>query len=76
MDRRHEPVSVQLEDTLRAALEAMTTAGLTELPLTDASGRGCGLLRESDIAHAIIQPATERLRTPELTMPARGLGPR
>jgi len=56
-DVMQAPVSVQMEDDLRGATEAMLVNGLRELPVVDEARRVIGLLGESDVAELYLQAA-------------------
>jgi CIC family chloride channel protein len=59
-------VSVDLEDDLGFALQTMISNGLSQLPITDRSGRCVGFVTEGDIARAY-----QRLQRPK-TLPDPG----
>ena len=51
-DLMRPAVSVDLEDDLGFALQTMISSGLSQLPITDASGQCVGFVTEADIAQA------------------------
>jgi CIC family chloride channel protein len=63
-DAMHPPVTVAVGEDLRAAVEAMVTHSLREVPVLDAAGRIVGLLDESDIHKAYLLATTRSDQTP------------
>jgi CIC family chloride channel protein len=51
-DLMRPTVSVELDDDLGSALQAMISSGLPQLPVTDRDGRCVGFITEADIARA------------------------
>jgi CIC family chloride channel protein len=54
-DMMRPVVTVDLEDDLGFALQTMITHGLSEVPITDKSGRCVGFVSEADIAKAYLR---------------------
>lgn len=54
-DRMRAPPNVSLDDDLRAALDAMMTNGLSQLPVVDENGKCVALVTEADIATAYLR---------------------
>ena len=54
-DLMRPTVSVDLDDDLGLALQTMISSGLSQLPITDRSGRCVGLVSEADIAKAYLR---------------------
>jgi CBS domain-containing protein len=48
-------VSVDVDDDLGFALQTMISSGLSQLPITDRSGRCVGFVTEADIAKAYLR---------------------
>ena len=53
-DVMRPPIALSLDDSVRAAFEAMLSQGIRELPVTDAEGAIIGFVDETSIAHAYI----------------------
>jgi len=62
-DLMRPPVSVRLDDDLGLALQTMISNGLSQLPITDQSGRCIGLVTEADIATAYLRVQRPRLKS-------------
>jgi CIC family chloride channel protein len=54
-DLMRPTVSVDVDDDLGLALQTMISSGLSQLPITDRSGRCVGLVSEADIAKAYLR---------------------
>jgi CIC family chloride channel protein len=67
-DLMRPTVSVDVDDDLGLALQTMISSGLSQLPITDRSGRCVGLVSEADIAKAYL-----RVQRPK-SMPDAGEG--
>ncbi|MCP4190558.1 MAG: CBS domain-containing protein [Planctomycetaceae bacterium] len=49
------PVSIQAQDTVQAAIKRMASGGYRRLPVVDADNRPVGLLKVTAILHYIVQ---------------------
>jgi CIC family chloride channel protein len=54
-DLMRPTISVELDDDLGSALQAMISSGLSQLPITDRDGRCVGFVTEADIARAYVR---------------------
>jgi CIC family chloride channel protein len=54
-DLMRPTVSVDVDDDLGFALQTMISSGLSQLPITDRSGRCVGFVTEADIARAYLR---------------------
>jgi CIC family chloride channel protein len=64
-DVMRPPLALKPEDDLHAALEAMLSEGVRELPVVDAGGRLIGLVDETAIAHAYVQNRSRAAFAPD-----------
>jgi hypothetical protein len=54
-DLMRPTVSVDVDDDLGFALQTMISSGLSQVPITDRSGRCVGIVTEADIARAYVR---------------------
>src|SRR5262249_39365624 len=59
VDAMQAAVTVGVNDDLRAAVEAMVTHSLREVPVVDATGKILGLLDENDVHRAYLTATTK-----------------
>ena len=65
-DAMQPPVTLHLDDDLRAAVEALVRHSLREIPVLDAAGRIAGLLDEGDVGKSYLAE-TSRPESPDAT---------
>ena len=60
VDAMQPPVTVEINDDLRSAVEVMVTNAMREVPALDSDGKLVGLLDENDVTKAYLAATTPR----------------